>query len=62
MCGELFAVRKMKLGEAPGMNTVLKPETLGSTLIGLNRCWSSACENVGFFGRTPLDSLKNCNR
>jgi hypothetical protein len=63
MCGELFAVLKMKLDEAPGMKTVLNPETLGRTLRGLKRCWPSVCENVspeGFFGRTLFGSLKNC--
>ena len=38
MCGELFAVLNTKLDEAPGINMVLNPETLGRTLRGLNRC------------------------
>jgi hypothetical protein len=38
MCGELFAVLKTKVDEAPGINMVLNPEILGRTLSGLNRC------------------------
>lgn len=38
MCGWLLAVLKIKLGEAPGMKTALKPEMLGRILIGLKRC------------------------
>jgi hypothetical protein len=38
ICGKLLAVLKMKLGEAPGIKTVLKPEIFGKTLMGLNRC------------------------
>jgi hypothetical protein len=38
MWGELFAVLKTKLDEAPGIKTVLNPEILGRTLSGLNRC------------------------
>jgi hypothetical protein len=65
MCGELFAVLKMKLDEAPGMKTALSPETLGRILKGLNRCWSSICGSISpdvFLGSTLFDSLKNCRR
>jgi hypothetical protein len=37
MCGELFAVLKIKLEEAPGMNTVLNPEISDKTRNGLLR-------------------------
>jgi hypothetical protein len=62
MCGELFAVLKTKLEEAPGMKIVLKPEISDKTRNGLMRCWSSVCEvsPERFFGRTWFASRKNC--
>lgn len=54
MCGELFAVLKTKLDEAPGIKMVLNPELLGRTLSGLNRCCFCIWEDTSpeLFGRT----------
>lgn len=66
MCGELVDALRMKLAEAPGINTVLKPPTSGSIRRGPDRCCpSSNCFEAILeesFGRTWFVSFRKCRR